>query len=59
MTLEQMYNQALADDPDLNSKIDYFIVQSKYPMTDTYPQKFLYFLWNYTRKAIYPNEQTA
>ena len=59
MTLEQMYLAKKAEDSDLDNKIDIFIAQSKYPQTDTYPQKFLYFLWNYTQKALYPNQQTA
>ena len=59
MTLEQLYAQALAEDGNLNAKIDEFVINEKLEQWLTYPQKFLYFLWNYTKKAIYPNVLTA
>ena len=59
MTLEQLYAERILADPDLNQKLDDFSVLEKLETGLTYPQKFLYFLWNFTRKAVYPNEQTA
>ncbi len=57
MTVEQMYLQVKANDPDLDNKIDVFMASSKYPTGLTYPQKFLYFLWNYTQQLLYSDTQ--